>query len=159
MSSYITFDPKMKTESDAAPCECFFLCEAATDAHSPIVFDRELNEFHIKTDNGYSMIYFCPICGGKAPKSLRDDLFSVIPKEEEERISKLNETYKSLEDFTNAFGPPDRDQRTLSYKRLSETAQVTAVIRDGKWLGLHATRKQLKKIEQSHPASPRNAGG
>jgi hypothetical protein len=149
----------MKTESNVAPCECFFLHEAAADAHSPIEFDKELNEFHIKTDNGYSMVYFCPICGGEAPKSLRDDLFSMIPKEEEERILQLNETYKSLEDFASTFGQPDRDQRTLSYKHLSETAQVTIVIRDGEWLGLHATRKQLKKIEPSHPANPRNAGG
>lgn len=94
------------------------------------------------------MVYFCPICGGKAPQSLRSDLFAIITKEEQLRIKELNNTYKTLEEFTKAFGPPDHDKHTLSYYKLSDTANIYGLVHDGKWSGIFATRKQLRKLKQ-----------
>jgi hypothetical protein len=136
-------------ESKAESCHCTFLHEAATDPKSPIVFDKELNEFHITTQCGYSMVYFCPICGGAAPKSLRGDFFAHIPEEEEKRFRELNEKFKSLDEFIAAFGPPDREKRTFYYKDISETADVAALTQNGAWLGFFPVAKQMaEKLRQ-----------
>jgi len=139
----------MPPETTPSKCNCFFLHEAATDPNSPIVFDTELNEFHTKTLNGYSMIYYCPICGGPVPKSLRDDLFAKISSEEEERLNSMTDKIKSLEELIAAYGEPDRQQNHYSYKHLSDTANVVAITENGEWRGIHFSRKQIKIIEKN----------
>jgi hypothetical protein len=91
------------------------------------------------------VIYHCPFCGGAAPTSRRERLFAVIAKDEEERLCKVMNGIKSLDDAVRKLGPPDdnmpsgltqripeksgnppviRHFRTLVYSRLSETAEL-----------------------------------
>jgi hypothetical protein len=57
-------------------CSCGQLARLAEDPRNSIEFDVQLNEYHIirKDGTGYSLIHFCPICGGRAPKSQRSEL-------------------------------------------------------------------------------------
>lgn len=91
------------------------------------------------------VIYHCPFCGGAAPASKRELLFAVIPAEEQRRLYSLLEGIKTLEEAIGILGPPDDDSphgvtetypeqkgkpptvqsfRTLTYRQLSETAEV-----------------------------------
>jgi hypothetical protein len=57
-------------------CDCGQLARLAEDPRNSIEFETQLNEYHIirKDGTGYSLIHFCPICGGRAPKSQRSKL-------------------------------------------------------------------------------------
>ena len=136
----------MNTDPDRPACTCSFLHQAATDPKQPIVFDSELNEFHIEFGDGYSMIYFCPICGGRTPTSLRRDLFAIVTQEEEDRLHALNQEFRSVEDLTNAFGPPDKERQTFTFKNISSTANVVAMVENNEWRGIYFHQKQLKRI-------------
>jgi hypothetical protein len=61
---------------DKDECNCGQLARLAEDPRNSIQFDVQLNEYHIirKDGTGYSLIHFCPICGGRAPKSQRNKL-------------------------------------------------------------------------------------
>jgi hypothetical protein len=128
-----------------APCDCGFLDRAAKDPTLPIEFDAELNEFHVVCAQGFMMIYHCPLCGGKAPESLRRDLFQRIPDGEAKRLLGLNRNFKNADEVISALGPPDADQplggmemhpesdgrppwvtahRVLVYTHLSEVADL-----------------------------------
>src|SRR4029079_16903428 len=136
----------MSAPYNSEPCNCFFLHEAATNPDSPIVFDAQLNEFHIQTRNGYSMIYYCPICGGKAPASVRDDLFAIIAPEEEARLTEIARECLSEQDMRRTLGEPDRTRISYSYKNFSESAYIVGLVENGAWKGMHFTRKQIKLI-------------
>src|SRR3989442_14016479 len=91
-----------------APCACGSLENALNDPDTPIVFDRELNEYHIEYEiknggKGFLMIYYCPFCGGAAPKSQRRKLFAVIPPSEEERLYQLFNEVLTLDDAIRTF--------------------------------------------------------
>jgi hypothetical protein len=47
-------------------CKCGMLGRMAEDPGDPIKFDLQLNEYHIERqgNGGYSLIHFCPFCGG-----------------------------------------------------------------------------------------------
>jgi hypothetical protein len=139
-------------ESDqprSAPCTCRFLQREAAEARSPIVFDEELNEYHVTHVNegprGYSLIYHCPFCGGAAPPSRRGTFFAIITDEESRRLHALGDTLRTVDEVIATLGPPTRDQprglvtsspasdsqpgevhsyRVLVYSNLSETAEV-----------------------------------
>ena len=55
------------------PCKCGMLARLAADPRDPVEFDPRLNEYHIlrQGGGGYTLVYFCPYCGGHAPKSER----------------------------------------------------------------------------------------
>jgi hypothetical protein len=138
------------------PCTCGFLQEQADDPTSPIVYDAELNEYYFEypspcgdgecgREKATLMIYHCPFCGGAAPEPKRDLLFAVIPPGEERRLYKLLGGIKTLDQATQALGPPDDDNphgltetqveregtaptvesfQTLRYSGLSGTADV-----------------------------------
>ncbi len=78
----------------------------------PITFDAEMNEYHLMHLDeraGYSMIRFCPWCGGAAPRSLRAAFFSTITQEEEDRLRELLRDIKTLDDAIEKLGKPDAD--------------------------------------------------
>jgi hypothetical protein len=152
------------------PCKCSYLERAAEDPDSPIVFDHDLHEYDFeypspcgdgacKGAKAKLRIYHCPFCGGTAPESKRPLLFSVIPGDEERRLFALLGSFKTVEEATQALGPPDEEIpygltmkqpeqdgnapniesfRTLRYSSLSETAVVNiSDSRDGRihvWL-------------------------
>ena len=137
------------------PCRCFYLHDQAQNPFSPIKFDSEMNEYRIEYGDpegdgpprsvGALNIYHCPFCGGAAPESRRAQWFATVPPEESDRLLKLFEGIKSIDEAIAAFGPPSNDLpngetetrrlpdgnlgptkrfRTLLYSNLSESAEV-----------------------------------
>lgn len=136
-------------------CDCRWLERAAHDQHCPVEFDPKLNEYNLKTTNGGSMrIYHCPFCSGRAPESLRSQMFAVVSPEETIRLHLLTkgitneaELRATLGEPTHTFEPgvvsvdaevdghaPEiRTAKSLRYDQHSETATISAnVARDGR---------------------------
>jgi hypothetical protein len=134
---------------DAPECDCRALQRYSKEPSIPIAFDAKLNEFHIVGAAGEEvMIYHCPFCGGRAPRSLRDELFMHVTRAESERLKGLTRGLKTLDDVLGAFGPPDFDHpqgyavtnnestgrpRTTYYRQLiftglSDTARLLVVV-------------------------------
>lgn len=136
----------------------------------PIVFDSRMNEYHLthvgRGKKGYSLIYHCPWCGGRAPYSKRATFFAVITSSEMTRLQKLTAGLKSLDDAKRRFGRPSRDRaqgmgiitpgsarkpsqaisyRTLTFTRLSKTADVLVVDYGPKGIGVTFQGKYLSK--------------
>jgi len=127
-------------------CNCRWLERAAHDPNCPIEFDSELNEYHLRTSNGHSLqIYHCPFCAGRAPESLRPQMFATVSSEESERLHQVIKDIKTESDAIRVFGEPtcilepggghtepERDDRpsyihlyrTLRYESASDTAVV-----------------------------------
>ena len=115
---------------------------AAHDPDNPIEFDPELNEYNLKTPHGHSLrIYHCPFCAGRAPDSLRGQMFADVSSEEAIRLHKLIKDIKTEGDVISALGEatyvvdpgttcadPDKDGKpgkihtfkTLRYEALSD---------------------------------------
>ena len=140
------------------PCSCGFLERAADDPNLPIRFDPLVGEYHFEFPSPCAgeacpeakaqlTIYHCPFCGGAAPPSKRDTLFTNISDQEAARLYRLFEGMDTLEEVVRALGPPDDDMergltvrepekegkpptlrtyRTLRYTRLSDNADVEA---------------------------------
>ena len=95
-----------------AQCKCGFLEQQANHPDSPIRFDSKLNEYHFihPTSTGGEakmMIYHCPFCGGRAPKSRRDELFDRLTHAEQHRLCELTKSMRTIQDVAAAFGEPD----------------------------------------------------
>jgi uncharacterized protein DUF6980 len=130
-------------------CTCGYQERQSEEANIPIVFDAEVNEFHIAhPDGGQSVIYHCPWCGGAAPRSQRDRLFAKVTMAESARLDGLTGTIRSIEEAIATFGPAQRDEaqglivekpatdsqppatsvyRTLTFTQLSDTADVVLI--------------------------------
>lgn len=88
-------------------CDCGSLEHMADEPSCPVEFDAKLKEYHIAhQDGGYSMIYYCPFCGGSAPKSRRGRLFQRITDAEQHRLCELTKGMRMVEDVIRAFGEP-----------------------------------------------------
>lgn len=136
-------------------CECRWLERAAHDLHCPIEFDSKLNEYNLKTTNDSSMrIYHCPFCAGRAPVSLRPQMFAVISPQETIRLHQLTKHITNETELRDTLGEPTqtfepgvvvedaefdghaaevRTAKSLRYDQHSETAVISATIsRDGR---------------------------
>ena len=135
--------------SEAPRCECGTLETLSKEPSIPIVFDAELNEYHIVgTGQQQVLIHHCIFCGGQTPASRRDELFMHVTKEEFEKLRKATSGLKTLDDVVGAFGPPDFDHpagisstepvglgprrttdfRQMTFSSLSDTADVHVAI-------------------------------
>ena len=154
-----------------APCKCGFLEKRANHPDSPIRFDTNLNEYHFihRTSTGGEvtmMIYHCPFCGGRAPKSRRSELFHRLTNTERQRLCELTKNMRTLQDVTSLLGEPDIRQpighvRTIPerdgkpetttsypnmiYKKLSEIADVHVTIYPEDKIGISFLGKAVKK--------------
>jgi hypothetical protein len=132
-------------------CACGYLERAAAEETVPIVFDPVVNEYHIlhvSEGGGYSVIYHCPFCGGATLESRRDAYFAQVTTAEAARLRRLTAGIQTVLEARNVLGPPDRENPTgltittpesedggpmvstyptLTYTRLSDTADVTLV--------------------------------
>ena len=136
-------------------CDCRWLERAAHDPTCPVEFDPELNEYNLKTSNSHSMrIYHCPFCAGRAPESLRAQMFATVSPEETLRLHQLTKDLKTEADVfthlgepTHTFDPgatciePDDDDKpgeirtckSLRYDNHSDTATINVNVgRHGK---------------------------
>ena len=127
-------------------CDCRWLEHAAHNPNVPIEFDAESHEYRLKTLNGSSMpLYHCPFCSGRAPESLRHQMFADVSPEESERLQHLIKHIKTEGDAVRVLGEPTRVlepggghterekddtpgyihlYRTLRYEAVSDTAVV-----------------------------------
>ena len=90
-------------------CKCGLLGRMAENPMDPVEFDPQLNEYHMmrKGDGGYSLIYFCPFCGDRAPKSQRSSLFHRLTDAERHRLTELTQNLRTVQDVVAALGEPD----------------------------------------------------
>ncbi|QND60560.1 hypothetical protein [Mesorhizobium huakuii] len=138
-----------KPNFEAPRCECGTLEALSKEPSIPIVFDAELNEYHIVgTAQQQVLIYHCIFCGGQTPASRRDELFMHVTREEFERLRKTTSGLNTLEDVVGTLGPPDFDHpagfsstepvglgprrttdfRQMTFSSLSDTANVHVAI-------------------------------
>ncbi len=136
----------------STPCTCGALQRHADDPHIPIRFDDLTHEFHLAHGPpgaaGALVLYHCPFCGGAAPTSKRPLLFAQIPLDEQQRLSKILNPLRTLQQAIDSLGPPDRDQpsgritmnpesngspptaqhhRVLTYEHLSPVATIAFI--------------------------------
>jgi hypothetical protein len=141
------------------PCTCGHLEDDAADPNSPIRYDPELNEYSIiYTGDSESyvsvLVHHCPFCGGLAPESRRGKLFCAVPDLEYERLGTLAAGVASVEDALRILGTPSSDEpvtlpqwyvpsarrdgqlsrpiRALTFRGLSDVAEVQVLVRDDK---------------------------
>ncbi|NJK93405.1 MAG: hypothetical protein HC904_17270 [Blastochloris sp.] len=135
-----------KPDPEAPLCDCDHLWQCSKDPENPIIFDAEMNEFHLKYGSHSIMIYYCHFCGGRAPAdSKRASRFTEPTVTERIRLMELTQNIKTLDQALEILGPPDHDfpvgeswtepakddqpettvfYRNLSYHHLSDTAEV-----------------------------------
>ena len=135
-------------------CTCKNLDWAAAEPGIPISFDERMNEFRI-THNptggqpaGYSVIYHCPFCGGRARRSKRPSFFALLTQAEVRRLQRLTEGIATPEQAIERLGKPSLDSRNgvaiitpgsrrvapramvhrqLTFDQVSQTADVVLV--------------------------------
>jgi hypothetical protein len=154
-----------------APCKCGFLGRQADHPGSPIRFDPKLNEYHFvhrRSTGGeaWMLIYHCPFCGGRAPKSRRADLFHRLTDAERHRLCELTKDIRTIQDVTAVFGEPDirqaigmvqttperdgkpeitRSYPEMIYTKLSDTADVHVTVYPTDKVGIRFQGKAVKK--------------
>jgi len=98
----------MPPRKEKGTCKCEWLERAADEPKCPVELDAELNEYHLVIGpKDYMVIYYCPFCGGSAPKSRRDRLFHTLTDAERQRLVTLTKDLHTVEDVTRAIGEPD----------------------------------------------------
>lgn len=149
-------------------CDCGALERASKEQDHPIRWDERMNEYHIvDASGGEMMVYYCPICGGKAPESRRSSMFAHVTEQEEHRITELFRGLHKVSDVIARFGPPDEERdlacgvripsrdgkpergevfRGLVYKNLSPFAEIIFNVGDndtvrGTWIQKYVGEK------------------
>jgi hypothetical protein len=98
----------MPPRKEKGTCQCQWLERAAENPKTPIEFDPNLNEYHlVRGPKDFLMVYYCPFCGGSAPKSKRNRLFHTLTNAERRRLVTLTEGMQTVSDVTRAFGEPN----------------------------------------------------
>ena len=130
-------------EKSVKTCTCDWLKNAADDPRFPIEYDRQNNEFKLCCqleggEIGYTVLHFCPFCGGKAPDIRKEQSFTQLSEQEFLRLQELTQQIKSIEDAFRILGEPELGEpeisqaeqellqaaRSLTYENLSETATI-----------------------------------
>jgi hypothetical protein len=139
----------------------------ADNPKCPVEFDAALNEYHIVGEGeAYWLIYYCPFCGGSAPKSRRDRLFHKITDTEQHRLCNLTKDLRTIQDVTAAFGEPDihhkvgyitttperegkpeitKSRPVIIYTKLSEIADVHVTVYPTDRVDIHFQGKGVKQ--------------
>jgi hypothetical protein len=161
---------------DAPECSCGLLERLAKEPAAPVVFDPELNEYHIEGEGDGGRVirviaYHCPHCGGRMPKSRRRDLFMHITAAEHDRLKGIVRNLESVSDVLATLGPPDRDDRAgysietrskrgrssvklyreLRYSGVSTMADILVTVHPNEKVGFGFVAKPVggKKIRRS----------
>lgn len=103
--------PHNMPDPDASSCKCLFLERASRDEKIPVVFDEQMNEYHLVhlDGRGYSMFYHCPLCGGRVPETRRAAFWTEVSMEESFRLHELTKDIKTPDELFARFGKPDSD--------------------------------------------------
>ena len=151
-------------------CKCGMPESAVADSHIPIIFDKTTNEFQLTyavdgvNGSGSMVLYYCPFCGGRLPKSIRDTLFATVTASETSRLSRLTRHINSIKEAIKEFGEPDFDSpcglgvgsapsgtkptkfevfRTITYYNLSDTCDVEFIDYGPDGIGKNFTGKYI----------------
>jgi hypothetical protein len=174
------FTPNHPMPNDALPlCQCPFLRHLAADPDVPIQYDPRLNEYHIVGTLSLTMIYHCPFCGGRAPKSLRPFQFHYLPETERQRLENLMTGLDSLESIVSKLGAPTIDldpgkpseeesadgdptapdpfYRELRYEALSDAADLRVGVRRSGAVQCTITEKPHRQAATSTDAACQRA--
>jgi hypothetical protein len=89
-------------------CECGMPQRWIADAHFPVEFDEEMNEYQLVRDGARSPMRYCFWCGGRLPESKRGTFFTTPDKAERDEVASLLKGAKSHEDVVQMLGPPDQ---------------------------------------------------
>ena len=157
----------MFPQKEKGTCKCEWFERAAEDPKCPVEFDAELNEYHlVRGPKDYRMMYFCPFCGGRAPKSRRDRLFQALTEAERDRLVNLTKEMRTIKDVAAAFGEadlkkpvgmvvtkPEREGKPettqsypeLVYTKLSDIADVHVTVYPMDHVGISFQGKPVKK--------------
>jgi hypothetical protein len=164
----------MPLPNDKGECTCGGLARMADDPKDPVEFDPKLNEYHIprQGNGGYSLVNFCPLCGGKAPASKRGSLFQRLDHAEQQRLFELTKDLHTAQDVVAALGEPDArrplgmmvfatekegaPQTTQSYpmmiySKLSDSADVHVTVYPTDKVGITFQSKAML-VKQTHEA-------
>jgi hypothetical protein len=134
------------------PCECGYLAEVSAQPGSPIKFNDALREYYFEQryssgSIGTWVIRHCPMCGGVASRSLRQQRSVEVPEAEVKRLQAALSGVITVHDVERVLGKPDLDEtirppselvitqpgsedpqedsiRVLTYTRLSRLADV-----------------------------------
>jgi hypothetical protein len=111
-------------------------------------FDPVHHEYSVAVLDGYYFdVFYCPFCGAKMPDSRRDSFFTVVTKEEEERVIALAADCTSRIEIESLLGQPDKKfppsedfdpihkqklsfPGTYLYTRFSDTADLQVTFDD-----------------------------
>ena len=164
----MTRKPTSQSVTDKS-CRCGYLVRASEEPSIPFVFDEEMREYritHQSPGGAYSIVHHCPWCGGVAPESKRRSFFAAITTEESERLQRLTSGLTTVEEAIAALGQPDEDDpqgttvktpgteteaprvktyRMLTFRRLSETAEVDLIDYGAEGIGFSFRGKSLRK--------------
>ncbi len=101
----------MPPPREKGACKCEWLGRVADDPKCPVEFDADLNEYHlVRGTKDNMMLYYCPYCGGSAPKSRRSRLFHTLTDVERQRLTYLTKDIRTLQDVMAGFGEPNINQ-------------------------------------------------
>jgi hypothetical protein len=157
----------MPPPKEKRACKCDWLARAADDRKCPVEFDAELNEYHlVRGPKDYMIIYYCPYCGGSAPKSRRSRLFHTLSDVERQRLVTLTKDIHTLQDVTTMLGEadikqlvgmvitkPEREGKpettqsypVMIYTKLSDIADIHVMIYPTDRVGISFQGKAVKK--------------
>lgn len=94
-------------EATEPKCRCGCLEKWASDPNLPIEFDAEMNEYNLIRGNSCRMIYFCPVCGGRTPKSRRAQFFTEPSRADMHQICSRLSGAQTVADVVAILGEPD----------------------------------------------------
>jgi len=116
---------------------------------------------------GYSLMHYCPFCGGSTPRSRRDQLFHKITTAEQHRLCNLTKDIRTVQQVTAAFGEPDtyhqvgritttrerengpeitKSQPVMIYRKLSDIADVHVTVYPADRVAIHFQGKGLQSL-------------
>ncbi len=91
-------------------CSCTNWQEGANDPFLPIWFNSIMNEYVIlfgKVPTNAIVIYYCPSCGGRMPKSQRADFFTIPSDVEVAEVRAILEQITDSVSMRLLMGEPD----------------------------------------------------
>jgi Domain of unknown function (DUF6980) len=94
---------------DERKCQCNVVKRYAKNPYVPVIYDEELNEYHLAhyDQDSYSMLYYCFFCGGKLPESKRGTFFEEQDPIEVAEFSRLAEQVSDVKSMRAILGEPD----------------------------------------------------
>ncbi|WP_459853519.1 DUF6980 family protein [Dongia sp. agr-C8] len=88
----------------APECECSVIAHMAAEPNFPITYDVKMQEWHIVgADGAKATIYHCFFCGGRMPRSRREDFFHTVSDAESRRLFDLTNPPKTVADVVAAY--------------------------------------------------------